>query len=54
MRTRVRVMLVGFSVLTASGEVYCWGANEAGRLGTGRGATSVAPVRVVGLEGMTP
>ncbi|MFN0182151.1 MAG: Ig-like domain-containing protein [Gemmatimonadales bacterium] len=34
--------------LTAAGEVYCWGSNEFGQLGAGRGATVADPVPLPG------
>jgi len=34
--------------LTPAGEAYCWGANSAGELGDGTGATSSEPVAVAG------
>lgn len=36
-------------VLTASGEVYCWGANEDGQLGTGDLLPRARPTKVEGL-----
>ena len=37
---------------THSGDVYCWGSNEAGQLGTGQTSNDVSsPTRVLGIEG---
>lgn len=42
----------GFSCgLDAAGEVYCWGANAAGQLGTGDLSPRLVPTPVVGLPG---
>jgi alpha-tubulin suppressor-like RCC1 family protein len=36
-------------VITLRGEVYCWGSNAAGQLGSGQLSASMSPVPVVGL-----
>lgn len=36
--------------IAASGEVYCWGHNDAGQLGDGREVPSRVPVKVLGVD----
>ena len=39
--------------VTTTGDAYCWGRNEFGRLGDGTGADRTAPVRVAAPRGVT-
>ncbi len=44
----------GFACLrTADGEVWCWGSNESGQLGSGDFIDHFSPVRVIGIHGAT-
>lgn len=40
-------------VITAKGDLYCWGANESGQLGTHPSVDQASPVQIRGLEGET-
>jgi alpha-tubulin suppressor-like RCC1 family protein len=40
-------------IIAASGDVYCWGANAAGQLGTSSGLDEAMPVRIDGLAEQT-
>ncbi len=53
-RKKVRAISAshGFTcALTETGEVWCWGGNEAGQLGEAPSVSQPAPVRVKGLSG---
>lgn len=47
---RIAAGWVHSCAIAASGEVYCWGHNDAGQLGDGREVPSRVPVKVLGVD----
>lgn len=38
-------------VISANGDLYCWGANGSGQIGTSNGQDQLLPTRITGLDG---